>query len=134
MSDDREDRIKARSYQLWEDSGRPHGRHHEHWQEAERQVAQEDEKGVEMYKIDEAHEAGKPKRGSVLPDSRPTEEPANKSTQPPPAHTETAAVHGEGAAANKGRGGSAASMNQPTSPRSPAKKANASTSPKKRST
>jgi hypothetical protein len=39
MSDD--DKIKARAHQIWEREGRPHGRHHEHWEEARRQVEAE---------------------------------------------------------------------------------------------
>lgn len=30
-SSDEEERIKARAYALWEEEGRPHGRHLEHW-------------------------------------------------------------------------------------------------------
>ena len=38
MSDDRAKRIAERAYELWEQEGRPEGRHHEHWIEAERQL------------------------------------------------------------------------------------------------
>lgn len=31
---DRDQWIKDRAYSLWEISGRPHGRDHEHWQQA----------------------------------------------------------------------------------------------------
>ena len=34
MTSDKEERIKARAYQIWEEEGRPHGRHHDHWQRA----------------------------------------------------------------------------------------------------
>jgi hypothetical protein len=39
MDDD--DEIKARAHAIWEKEGRPHGRHHEHWDEARRQVEAE---------------------------------------------------------------------------------------------
>ncbi len=32
--DDREERIRARAHQIWEEEGRPEGRHHEHWRQA----------------------------------------------------------------------------------------------------
>jgi hypothetical protein len=30
--------IEARAYALWERAGRPHGRHEEHWAQAEKEV------------------------------------------------------------------------------------------------
>jgi hypothetical protein len=30
--------IEVRAYLLWEGAGRPHGRHHEHWAQAEKEV------------------------------------------------------------------------------------------------
>jgi hypothetical protein len=35
---DREDRIRERAHQIWEEQGRPEGRDLEHWHEAERQL------------------------------------------------------------------------------------------------
>jgi Protein of unknown function (DUF2934) len=35
---DREDRIRERAQQIWEEQGRPEGRELEHWHEAERQL------------------------------------------------------------------------------------------------
>ncbi len=37
----KEDRIRARAYELWEREGRAHGNHESHWQEATRQVEAE---------------------------------------------------------------------------------------------
>ena len=34
----REDRIRARAYQLWETDGRPDGREQQHWEQACREV------------------------------------------------------------------------------------------------
>lgn len=35
-------RIRARAYALWEREGRPEGRHIEHWEQATRELAEED--------------------------------------------------------------------------------------------
>jgi hypothetical protein len=35
---DREDRMRERAYQIWEEQGRPEGRDLEHWHEAARQL------------------------------------------------------------------------------------------------
>ena len=34
MPEDREHLIRARAHALWEQEGRPEGRHHDHWQRA----------------------------------------------------------------------------------------------------
>jgi len=34
----RQDEISRRAYQIWEEEGRPEGRHDEHWQRAEREL------------------------------------------------------------------------------------------------
>lgn len=31
------ERIRARAYQIWEEHGRPEGRHHDHWLQAEQE-------------------------------------------------------------------------------------------------
>lgn len=36
MSDDKS--IRERAYALWEEHGRPHGREHEHWEQARREI------------------------------------------------------------------------------------------------
>jgi len=38
MSDERHHRIREEAYKLWQKEGQPHGRHDDHWAEAERQV------------------------------------------------------------------------------------------------
>ena len=38
MSDDRESRIRQRAHALWEQDGRPEGRHEDHWQQASQEV------------------------------------------------------------------------------------------------
>ncbi|EYD78083.1 Acyl-CoA dehydrogenase [Rubellimicrobium mesophilum DSM 19309] len=41
MADDREERIRERAYRLWEQEGRPHGRHEDHWHQASQEVGDE---------------------------------------------------------------------------------------------
>jgi hypothetical protein len=42
MNDDRNRRVQSRAYSLWEDEGRPHGRHEEHWRQAEQEMGEGD--------------------------------------------------------------------------------------------
>ncbi len=42
MQSDRHERITERAYQIWVAEGRVHGRHHEHWRRAEREIAEEE--------------------------------------------------------------------------------------------
>lgn len=93
MSDDREARIRDRAYQIWMDEGRPEGRDHDHWLRAKNEVEGEVQKGQDMLQAEGDQKIGKPKRGSVGPDHRPFEEPANKSEEPPPVHAEKEAAH-----------------------------------------
>lgn len=39
MREDREDRLRQRAYAIWEAEGRPDGREHEHWAQAECDLA-----------------------------------------------------------------------------------------------
>lgn len=41
MADASYDKIRRRAYDIWVDEGRPEGRQHEHWMQAEREVLQE---------------------------------------------------------------------------------------------
>lgn len=38
MSDNRQERLQQRAYEIWESEGRPNGRDREHWEQAEREV------------------------------------------------------------------------------------------------
>jgi hypothetical protein len=42
MDQDRDKRIKARAYELWEENGRQDGGHEAHWHQAEREVGDEE--------------------------------------------------------------------------------------------
>jgi Protein of unknown function (DUF2934) len=37
--DDMHERVQRRAYELWESEGRPAGREHDHWMQAEREIA-----------------------------------------------------------------------------------------------
>ena len=38
MSDDQEARIRLRAHAIWEEQGRPLGRHEDHWRQAAREL------------------------------------------------------------------------------------------------
>ena len=43
MTTEREDRIRQRAHQLWEEQGRPEGRHDEHWSQASSEIGEDGE-------------------------------------------------------------------------------------------
>jgi hypothetical protein len=43
MSDDRQQRVKQRAYEIWESEGRPSGRHDDHWNRADRELGEQDQ-------------------------------------------------------------------------------------------
>jgi hypothetical protein len=43
---DPEHKIRDRAYALWVEDGRPHGREHAHWEQASREIADEDRTGA----------------------------------------------------------------------------------------
>jgi hypothetical protein len=46
MDDDRNRRVQSRAYALWEQEGRPHGRHEEHWRQAEQEMGDNGDAGT----------------------------------------------------------------------------------------
>jgi hypothetical protein len=48
MNEQREERVRRRAYQLWEDDGAPEGKADEYWSRAEKQVAAEYDAEGEM--------------------------------------------------------------------------------------
>lgn len=42
MTTDREDRIRQRAHQLWEEDGRPEGKHAHHWEQARTEIGDDD--------------------------------------------------------------------------------------------
>lgn len=45
MAPDREHRIRERAHALWEQEGRPEGRHEDHWHQASREVGDDEGPG-----------------------------------------------------------------------------------------
>jgi len=43
MSDPKQDRIKARAHEIWENEGHAHGHHERHWEQASREIETEGE-------------------------------------------------------------------------------------------
>jgi hypothetical protein len=48
MADDRQNRIRQRAHEIWEQEGRPEGAHERHWRQAENEMAAADAKPVKM--------------------------------------------------------------------------------------
>ncbi|MBZ9963402.1 DUF2934 domain-containing protein [Mesorhizobium sp. BR1-1-2] len=42
MTDDRQERIRNRAHQIWQEEGQPAGQHERHWQQATADIDQED--------------------------------------------------------------------------------------------
>ena len=41
MADDKQERIRQRAFELWEQAGRPEGGHEQHWHQATREIESE---------------------------------------------------------------------------------------------
>jgi len=48
---DREERIRHRAFALWEAEGRPEGRHLAHWQQAERELVEEEQPADPVHEV-----------------------------------------------------------------------------------
>jgi hypothetical protein len=42
MEKDKTNHVQKRAYELWEQQGRPDGKHEEHWKQAEQEFSEED--------------------------------------------------------------------------------------------
>ena len=42
MTDDRQERIRQRAFELWEQAGSPVGNHEKHWHQAVREIEEQD--------------------------------------------------------------------------------------------
>jgi len=51
--DEKEQQRRARAYQIWEDEGRPEGRHLDHWARAEGQHEATEEQAAEVTKANQ---------------------------------------------------------------------------------
>ncbi|WP_159711098.1 DUF2934 domain-containing protein [Geminicoccus flavidas] len=88
MPQDREALIRERAYQIWIERGRPEGQDEANWHEAIEQVEREQQAGAKMAQENAGQTIGRPKRGSIVADTRPAEEPENQTSEPPPVHAE----------------------------------------------
>lgn len=61
MDEERTHRIRERAHALWEQAGRPHGQDSDHWSQAEREIAAEDEASSSMQGKAGARRGRKPK-------------------------------------------------------------------------
>jgi hypothetical protein len=61
LSSDREQRIRNRAYALWEQDGRRHGRHDDHWAQATRDIDAGAESGDRTTSARKASTPSKPK-------------------------------------------------------------------------
>lgn len=81
----KEDRIRARAYELWERNGRAHGNHEQHWQEAARQIEAEpadDAAPLVAAPNNKAAALAKPKRAAKLKAVEPETGPLVAPTRP----------------------------------------------------
>ncbi|MFC3631185.1 DUF2934 domain-containing protein [Paracoccus angustae] len=46
MTTRREDQIRQRAHQLWEEQGRPEGQHEEHWRQASSEIGDDGDDGM----------------------------------------------------------------------------------------
>lgn len=92
MNTDREQRIRDRAYQIWEDQGRPEGGHEQHWLQAEREIDQEGHGNRTFSTAGEAAETSaetaKPKRRSTRSAKGAAAQPESGSTPAETAATE----------------------------------------------
>ncbi|WP_161142169.1 DUF2934 domain-containing protein, partial [Propylenella binzhouense] len=58
MAEKDEDRIRERAYRIWEEEGRPEGRHDEHWHRAGREMGGEEKAVAADEARPDAGEAG----------------------------------------------------------------------------
>jgi hypothetical protein len=73
------DRIQALAYRIWEDEGRPEGRHEQNWMEAERRLEATDTEGLEG---DVSGADGEPQAYQEDTRGRPKSASSRQQTQP----------------------------------------------------
>ncbi|MBB2969903.1 DUF2934 domain-containing protein [Mesorhizobium sp. RMAD-H1] len=71
MDTGKEEQIKARAYEIWEQEGRPQGREHEHWEQARREIAGNGMGDGASPQQNEAGEADEAERRAAAPNDDP---------------------------------------------------------------
>lgn len=79
---DKQQRLAQHAYRLWEDEGRPHGRHDHHWSEAERLLQDEDLQPVVQAEDTQAAEAGRAEHAQAAETGRANGAPAPSTVEP----------------------------------------------------
>ena len=104
MTPDLEEMIRQRAHEIWEQEGRPHGRHEEHWQKAAGEITQELERIKAAHTpatAEEIEAPAAPRRGRPRKAETPTtggEAPAPRKRRASKATSEDGAAPGEGPA------------------------------------
>ncbi|AZO55451.1 DUF2934 domain-containing protein [Mesorhizobium sp. M00.F.Ca.ET.151.01.1.1] len=75
MTDDRQERIRNRAHQIWQEEGQPAGHHERHWQQAAADIDREDAGSADKKPARKASGAGKAK-------AAPKEKAAAKASKP----------------------------------------------------
>ena len=65
MGDDREERIKARAYEIWQRDGSPRGQENAHWKEAEQELDAENTGAGSAVSDDNAPKPSDPETGVI---------------------------------------------------------------------
>ena len=65
MGDDRQDRIRARAYEIWQQKGSPEGHENDHWKEAEQELDAENTGAGSVVSDDSAPQPSRPETGVI---------------------------------------------------------------------
>jgi hypothetical protein len=65
MGDDREERIKARAYEIWQREGSPESHENAHWKEAEQELDAENTGAGSAVSDNKAPKPSKPEKGVI---------------------------------------------------------------------
>jgi hypothetical protein len=71
VTDDRQDRIRQRAHEIWDQAGRPEGAHQEHWEQATAEI--------------DGGAAAKPKKAAKKADAKPAKAAAKPKAVKPAA-------------------------------------------------
>lgn len=111
MADDKkEERLRERAYSIWEREGRPHGRHEDHWHQANQEEVTPDQGGAQPQEGEAAQQRPKGRGGArkkaAASTEAPVEPPVGLSTGLQPGGTIPGAGPGVGAGSIGTGGGS----------------------------
>lgn len=84
MREDRKDWLRQRAYAIWESEGRPDGREHAHWAQAERELAADhmpEEQPALAAATAETSPVKKPRKRAATPSASSTARSKSKATE-----------------------------------------------------